>query len=107
MAYKNAIRSRWFFNRADPKYGLDIGYQSTAGRQLLTGGWEARNKKVWQLNTRNNLSADWAIFLQSEVGETESSSDIFSNRNYLIRQRQVKPQLQWMPLQWLRITSSV
>jgi hypothetical protein len=107
LAYKNAIRSRWFFNRADPKYGLDVGYQSTAGRQLLTGGWEARNKKVWQLNTRTNLSADWAVFLQSEVGETESSSDIFSNRNYRIRQRQVKPQLQWMPLQWLRITSSI
>lgn len=107
LAYKNAIRSRWFFNRADPKYGLDIGYQSTAGRQLLTGGWEARNKKVWQLNSRTNLSADWAILLQSEVGDTESSSDIFANRNYQIRQRQVKPQLQWMPRQWLRITSSV
>lgn len=107
LAYKNALRSRWFFNRADPKYGLDVGYQSSAGRQLLTGGWEARNKKVWQLNTRNNLSAAWALFVQSEVGETESSSDIFGNRNYLIRQRQVRPQLQWMPLQWLRVTSSV
>lgn len=107
LAYRNSIRSRWFFNRADPRYGFDVGYQSSAGRQLLTGGWEARNRQLWQLNTRNNLSADWAIFLQGEWGEAVSSSDIFANRNYTIRQRQLKPQAQWMPYQWLRITGSM
>lgn len=106
LAYKNALRSRLFFNRADPTYGFDIGYQSTAGRQLLTGGWEARNKEAWQLNTRNNLSPDWAVFVQGDLGETLSSSDVFSNRNYRIADRQVRPQVQWMPYQWLRLTAS-
>ncbi len=107
LAYRNSIRSRWFFNRASPGYGMDVGYQSTDGRQLLTGGWEARSRRSWQLNTRNNFTADWAVFLQGELSESASSSDIFANRNYTIKHRQLRPQVQWMPLQWLRVTGSL
>lgn len=107
LAYRNAVRSRLFFNRSSPGFGADAGFHSTASRQLLTGGWEARNSRQWQLNARNNFSADWAVFVLGELGEVEASSDIFSNRNYLIRQRQVRPQVQWMPVKWLRVTGSV
>lgn len=104
LASMSGLRSRWFFNRTNPDFGFDAGYTSNTSRQLLTGGWEAKHRESWQLNTRNNISADWTLFVRGELGSSGSSSDLFHNRNFEIRKKQLRPQLQWMPYQWLRIT---
>ncbi len=106
LSTQQSIRSVLFFNRSNPQYGWDIGYQRGEQKQLLTDGFETRDQEEWQLNTRLNLLQYWNLQITASQNELSNSSDFLLNRNYDLESYTISPSLSFQPQSDFRITAS-
>ncbi len=103
LSAQESLRSTLFYNRANPKYGLDLGYLHTANKQLLTGRadngntFELRQNEEWRLNTRLNLGKQYNLKTTWVQSWRTSESNFLANRNFRIRGQQVSPELAFQP----------
>ncbi|MFN3529550.1 MAG: hypothetical protein ACK417_06475 [Bacteroidia bacterium] len=96
------IRNTLFFDRNNPKFGLDMGYQRNLQRNLLANGTETRESIDRNIRLRWNLlkRLNYEQLLQS--GQRVLSADLFVVRNYHIRQYEWEPSLNWTATEKLR-----
>ena len=97
LSLKETIRSRIFFNRANPGFGMDFGYFRTSNKQLLTQGFDRRGTENYSANIRVNMSKTYNFKLLYLWGNVNSSSDFLSGRNYLISRQKIMPEISWQP----------
>ncbi len=104
LSDQNSIRTVVFFNRTNPKYGLDFNFLSTNQKQLLTNGFESRNNREYRINTRLNLNNSFN--LKTTIGKILriNKSDFLSNRNFYIQTIQGGPELTWQPKADFRVS---
>lgn len=91
------LRGVLFFNRTSTQYAADLSYVRNETLQLLTNGFERRQKTDLQANMRYSLSRNWV--LQANVGQEKSLnlSDFLENRNYEIGSFWLQPELAFQP----------
>lgn len=104
LAERNSLRSTFFFNRANPKYGLEFTYFDTERRQLLVNGFEATFNSSYDLNVRYNATQTLTLKFRAVEGEKVSSSDFLDGRNYLINSIRFNPEIAWQPSNSLRVS---
>ncbi|MCC5945490.1 MAG: hypothetical protein JJT94_11190 [Bernardetiaceae bacterium] len=104
LGAQRALRSSLFFNRSNPQFGLEFSILESGQRNLLTNGFESRNRSNYQLLSRNTLGKNWALKLQVQDGNNASSSDFLDNRNFDIKERALRPELAWQPSTNLRVS---
>ncbi len=104
ISTRESVRSTLFFNRSQTKYGLDLTYLMNRRKQLLTGGFEDVRDKSLNVNARINLRRSWDIRVQMRRGEKANSSDFLLERNFLIEEHAVSPQISLQPRNNLRIS---
>lgn len=97
LSLKESIRSRLFFNRANPGFGLDIGYFRSSNKQLLSQGFEGRSREEYSANARINLSRLYSIKALYLWGNSRSDSDFLDGRLYQIEQQKISPEIAWQP----------
>lgn len=95
VSTQGSIRNTLFFNRNDPNFGVDFGYQRSIQKNLLSGGFETRQQYDRQLKLRLNLLKDLNAEGQITQGERLQEADLFFRRNYRISQWEFQPRLNW------------
>jgi hypothetical protein len=73
-----------FFNRSNPTYGFEFGYQDNRNKSLLTNGFDSRIHKIADVKARWNISRSVAITAAYNNGNKQSNSDYFSTKNFNI-----------------------
>jgi hypothetical protein len=106
LSAQESVRSALFYNRSSPRYGLDLNWLRTQNRQLLTGGYEARDGQEWRLNGRFNLGRDYSLKGTLSQSLRGNRSDFLENRNYRVQAQQAGPELAYQPRADFRITGS-
>lgn len=97
IATNDNLRSTFFFNRTNPKYGLEYNYLKGVQKQLLTNGIDTRNVLEHRFTPRFVISkflSGKTGFLNSKRGYT---SEYLSQKNYLIRTNSVLPEIAIQP----------
>lgn len=97
LAFNGLFRNILFFNKADPKFGLDYTYQYGRNKNLLSNGFESRGDDFNQLGLRWNFFRQWTFFMEDKLGKKIASSDFLTGRNYELIYFSVEPKLTWQP----------
>jgi hypothetical protein len=102
VAVTAGMRNVLFFNRAHPKYDVQLGRVDNASKIVQTNGFESRRLLEQFLRVRWNLSAAFSLQGSIASGERQSDSEFFPLKSYLIVFRQVEPQFTFLPTRSFR-----
>jgi hypothetical protein len=106
LSNQSSMRSTLFFNRSNPRYGMDLAVLLSQQKQLLTNGFEGRGNQEYKFNARTNLFRQWTTRLGITHALRATSSDFLSSRNYRIDAWQTRPELSYQPSNDFRLTSA-
>jgi hypothetical protein len=90
-----SFRNVFFFNKTDPKFGMDYTVQQVRSKNLLSNGFESRSDAYQQLGFRWNFAGTFTFSSEQRLGAKEASSDFLSGRNFHINYFSVKPKISW------------
>jgi hypothetical protein len=105
LSQREAVRGRLFFNRSNPGFGFDVGYQRNGNKQLLINGFESRGTEEYSTNFRVNIHRKYSLRAILLRGRTDSGSDFLVNHNYAIRRSRVGPEIAWQPNTSVRVAT--
>ncbi len=91
------LRGVLFFNRTSTRYAAELSYVQNKTLQLLTNGFERRQKTDFQANMRYALSQHWVLQANIGQGKSLNLSDFLENRNYEIRSFWLQPEIAFQP----------
>lgn len=95
LSLNSLARNILFFNKANPKFGLDYTYQTGRNKNLLSNGFETRGDDYNQLGVRWNFFQSITFFLDNRMGKKTASSNFLTGRNYQINYVTVEPKFTW------------
>ncbi len=97
LSMNSLFRNTLFFNRSGYVFSCDYTYQETGLKSLLANGFDSRNNQSHQFRLRWNIIKTFAFFLETEKTGKSNLSDFLNNRNYFIKQQNIKPKFSWQP----------
>jgi hypothetical protein len=106
LSERSIFRSTTFFNRSHAVYGAEFAYFSSASKQLLTNGFEAQQGNEYLFSIRYNPSRMLNFKVTTATGNREVSSDFLDNRNYLLDQYRLAPEVALQPGNYTRFIVS-
>ncbi|GHA73241.1 hypothetical protein GCM10007389_28940 [Pontibacter akesuensis] len=98
------LRHTVYFNRSNPKYGLEYTVQQNQQKQLLTNGTETRNVLMHNVLGRLNLNEVLSTQLNFGYNVRENQSNFLTSKNFKIQTRELSPELAYQPSTILRFT---
>lgn len=98
------FRTTMFYNRSNPKFGMDGGLVVTERKELLTNGFNTRRDREFHVNARANIKRSYNLRLGGSKGRMYNASDFLSGRNYEIAYESVRPEFEWLPALNFRLT---
>lgn len=104
VALNSSIRNTIFYNRSNPKFGLDYTYKKVDGKSLLTSGFDSRSINQHELRIRWNLNRKFTFISFQEIGSKSNSSDYTTGRNYLLNVFSLKPKFSYQPNTSFRVS---
>jgi hypothetical protein len=104
LSIQQQLRSGFFFNRTNPRYGLDFNIVRGTQKQLLTNGFEIRQNQEERFNSRVNIKRVFNMQTALVHNMRGNQSDFLSNRNYTIESYRAMPELAFQPIDKLRLT---
>ena len=96
LALNNSIRNVLFFNRGKQRYTTSYTILSNTSRNLLSIGFQENKLKSHQINFNHKFAENWLINALASLGEEESLSENFANRNFKISEEQFQPKLSYL-----------
>ena len=97
VSLNSNLRSTFYFNRLDPKFGLDYTYQEPRNRQLLTNGFESRSNKSNAIRFRYNISRIFQLSAEALQGLKTNKSEYFNTRDFNINYTELEPKFTYQP----------
>lgn len=82
-----------FINRNNQKWGLDFTHKLSDNKSLLTYGFERRKISNITMRARKNMNRFFTSSLKYEAGKNNLSTPKFINRNYLLVQNSIMPEV--------------
>ena len=95
-----------YFNRTNPVYGMDLGYQNNQSKSLLVNGFESRENTEQYFRLRWNVSKKITTVQKISQSLKSNRSEFFENRNYIIPSLTYEPQLIFQPNRRWRISTT-
>ena len=103
ISLNSSFRNTLYFNKSNPKYGMDINFLRNRNKAYLVNGFETRTLYNGGLNLRWNFFASFTFRLSTEQGRKTSVSEFFSSQNYNIDYNEIVPELSYQPNPALRV----
>ncbi|PRY04939.1 hypothetical protein CLV24_13217 [Pontibacter ummariensis] len=104
ISFVKSLRHTMYYNRSNPKYGLEYTLQQNQQKSLLANGSETRlvgsHVFVGRLNLNEVLSSQMNLALNVR----ENKSNFLSSKNFRIESRELSPELAYQPNMKLRFT---
>lgn len=97
VALNLARRSGLFFNRANPRYDLQLSNNDRRTRRVLTTGYEASRTQDWTLRFRYRPNDQLSLEAAGVAGRREADSEFFNNKDFKIERRSFEPSVTWQP----------
>ncbi|RLD38856.1 MAG: hypothetical protein DRI83_02030, partial [Bacteroidetes bacterium] len=104
ISLNSSFRNTLYFNKNNPKYGLDMNFLRNRNKVYLVNGFETRTLFQYGINLRWNFISDFTLQLGGEQGRKISVSDFFSSSDYDIDYVELFPELSYQPGPALRIS---
>jgi len=105
LSLREALRTTFFFNKTNPKFGLSAGYANFTKKFLYTNGFESRSDEEYNIILRLNLNRQYNVKVTSVSATRLNRSDYLLGRNYDIKDYKVGPKFSWQPKPTFRITT--
>lgn len=99
------FRNTFFFNRNNPRFGVDLTHQQQINRLLLANGTETRSSTDNGFRLRWNPLSKLGIESQLSAGNRSAAADLFAVRNYNIAQWEWLPVINWSVNQQWRVSA--
>lgn len=93
-----------YFNRSDPKYGIDFSYQQNRSATLLTNGIESRKIRDYGLRWRWNITRKFSSVVKLNQRQKGYAAGYYPESNYLLLGYFITPQFSYQPSNICRIT---
>jgi hypothetical protein len=106
VSFSQSIRNTLYFNRSNPKYGLEYTWQKSQQKVLLSNGTDTRNMNTQTLTGRYNLTEVFASKYTLENNVRESSSNYLTTKNFKIVTYSATPELAYQPNTNFRLTGT-
>ncbi|QCR21028.1 hypothetical protein [Pontibacter sp. SGAir0037] len=106
LSMAKTLRNTLYFNRSNPRYGLEYTVQQNQQKSLLTNGTETRNLSGHTIIGRLNLNEVLSSKLSLGQNVRESRSNFLSSKNFEIQSHELTPELAYQPNTKLRFTGT-
>jgi hypothetical protein len=106
VTLNSSLRNTLFFNQLSPVFGMDLSYQDSRNKSLLTNGFDTRSNIYQEAHMRWNIIRTLNFDMSYRDGEKSSSSQFFSNRDYNIQYYEAQPKISYQPNTSFRLTLS-
>lgn len=97
ITLNRSLRNSAFFNRSDPRFGIDFNWQQLSTKALLNNGVESRDNRFSNHRIRWNPGDRFTISLETRNGEKRSEAEFFTNRDFRIRYTEWEPRVSYQP----------
>ncbi len=84
-----------YFNRNDPGYEFQIGFNGVSNRSLLLAGVETRTLNKQYLRYRQNFFSSVSFIIEGSVDNEFSSSELTDARNFNILNYRLSPEISY------------
>lgn len=101
-----SLRNTLYFNRSNPKYGLEYTVQQNQQKSLLANGTETRSVGNHQLIARLNLNEVLSSKISLAQNVRDNRSNFLSSKNFSIVSQELTPELAYQPNAKLRFTGT-
>lgn len=97
ITLNSSFRNTFFFNKTDPKYGIEHSWQDVRSKSLLTNGFESYSNKYHQIKSRWNVTRKFTLNANYTNGTKARASEFFSVNNFFIRYFETEPKITYQP----------
>lgn len=97
VSFAQNLRNTVYFNRTNPKFGLNYIYQNSERKTTLTGGIDFSTLKNHIIDARWNIYKDFSVLMIFNKSNKTNFSDYTQGKNYNIDEIGIKPVLQYQP----------
>ena len=104
LSFQQVIRSTFFYNRANPLYGLEGGLLLNNSKVFLNQGFDKRSQREWNCVARYNLTSYSSVKIGGLDGLKISASDFLTSKNYEIYYKRINPEIAFQPRNSFRLT---
>ena len=94
---RQSLQLNLFYNRANPRWGLDGSLIRQERKQLLSAGFETDYRRHYSLGYRYNIGRVWGLKIRAGQGHEANLSDYLQSSQYIINIQEVSPEVSWMP----------
>ncbi len=98
------LRNTLFFNRSNPKLSADFNYIADGGRSFLSNGFDSRKRNEIGLRLRSAPARSINVQLTLNNGQKNYNSELFVQRNYLIKYIALLPEFNYQFTTDFRVT---
>jgi hypothetical protein len=95
LSYNSFFRNSLFFDRLNPVFGLEINYQQSGSKILLTNGFDSRSNTENSLRLRWNFIRKTNFLIGFKQGYKRYLSELFSTNNYKIKFYEAAPEFSY------------
>jgi hypothetical protein len=106
LSLREALRTTFFINKTNPKFGISTGYANFRKKFLYTNGFESRSDEEINISARWNLTRQYNLKINSVSASRANRSDYLEGRNYDIRDYKIGPSFSWQPKPTFRLSGS-
>lgn len=107
VAVNASFANTLYFNRINPKFGMEFFYLNNNSRSLLTNGFQSRNVIQREIRSRYNLNKIYSVELRLTNAERGTRSELFvSDQNFTIESNEIEPSFIYQPSVKFRLTVS-
>ncbi|PLX23878.1 MAG: hypothetical protein C0599_03425 [Salinivirgaceae bacterium] len=85
ISTNSAFRNMFSFNRTNPVFGADLILNQSLSKNLLTNGFEGREMKTIELQTRWNITRNLTFINKGSLSDKSKTTAYFTANNYIIR----------------------
>ena len=96
-----------FFNRASPRYDVQLSNADRRNRRVLTTGYESNRTQDWTLRFRFRPNDQLSLEAAASTGQRAADSEFFNNKDYTIDFRRLEPSVNWQPGDFRLVTRLV
>lgn len=104
LATQEVIRTTFFYNRLSTFSGAELQLLATKQKQLLTNGFEERQRAELKLVIRRNIGKFTNLRLNLAQYTQKNASDFLLTRNFLIQSYHISPEIAFQPSNDFRIS---
>lgn len=106
VSTRSGVFNSLFFNRANPKYDIQLGHSDNEFKQVLTTGYESRRLQERFVKIRWNVTRSLSLLQSLKRSTNEQGSEFFESKRYRIEAFEVEPRLTFQPSGSFRATAS-